>query len=331
LKVLLVGRFDGWKGIYLRQVAAAFTAVGAPCSLFDYRKRGILERLRRRPRSEAEVRRSRSHRLIRAAKIERPDLIVTTALRLDFALLQDRLPCTVAHWDMDGPTVGFVGVDSLEAPVDFAFTVAHSLTTDATTPRSLHFLPHGADLDYYAPGPVKPALQQRFAAELAFVGKPCPRRQQMLAQLASPGLAVWGGRWQQSEWNEDLEGSIREAHNIEGPDLVQLFRASGLVLNILRESFTTGPAVANLQVFMVPASGVCLLTEWVDGLDELYELDREVVAFHSTEELLEKAAYFVEHPAERQAIAAAGRRRCERDHSLEKRAQRILSIVQGSP
>jgi spore maturation protein CgeB len=51
---------------------------------------------------------------------------------------------------------------------------------------------------------------------------------------------------------------------------------------------------------------------------------REIIGFTSTEELLRKVRYFLDHPAEAEAIRAAGGARVRRDHPWRTAWPRVL-------
>lgn len=76
----------------------------------------------------------------------------------------------------------------------------------------------------------------------------------------------------------------------------------------------------NMRVFEATGSGACLLTEEDPDLSPLFEAGREVATFRSNAELLEKIGWYLGHSSERDALAAAGHRRCMADHSRPGRA-----------
>jgi hypothetical protein len=82
-------------------------------------------------------------------------------------------------------------------------------------------------------------------------------------------------------------------------------------------------AGANMRLFEACGAGACQLVDLRDEVAEAYEPDKEIAVYRSVEECIEKARWLLDHPAERQAIAAAGQARTLRDHSVAKRARTI--------
>jgi spore maturation protein CgeB len=79
--------------------------------------------------------------------------------------------------------------------------------------------------------------------------------------------------------------------------------------------------------FEVPGCGGFLLTSRAAGLEQYYELGREVACFESVPELIEKAQFYLAHEEERATIAEAGYRRTRRDHTYERRLNEVFARI----
>lgn len=110
-----------------------------------------------------------------------------------------------------------------------------------------------------------------------------------------------------------------------GLDLFRLLRRSRVTFN-QHHTFVRG-AVGNSRLFEATGIGTCLLTDAGSNLAELFEPDREVVVYHSTEEAVEKLRWLLDHESERRAIADAGRRRALEQHSFGKRCERMDQAI----
>lgn len=89
-----------------------------------------------------------------------------------------------------------------------------------------------------------------------------------------------------------------------------------------------GPLCGNIRTFEVTGAGTCLLTEDASNVSEFFEPDRELVTFSSRESALSKIKFLLDNPQEREAIAARGRKRALRDHTLEKRIPQLGEILE---
>ncbi|MCL5962157.1 MAG: glycosyltransferase, partial [Chloroflexi bacterium] len=84
----------------------------------------------------------------------------------------------------------------------------------------------------------------------------------------------------------------------------------------------------NMRVFEGTASGALMLTDsGANGLNDLFEVGREVVVFKDDDDLLEKIAYYLAHEDERRQIAEAGHRRTQAQHTYVHRVRALLDAM----
>jgi spore maturation protein CgeB len=88
-----------------------------------------------------------------------------------------------------------------------------------------------------------------------------------------------------------------------------------------------GEYSGNIRMFEATGTGTCLLTDWKKDLGELFEIDREVVAYRSAEECVEKSRWLMEHPKECEEIGRAGQQRTLRDHSYANRVEELDALI----
>lgn len=80
----------------------------------------------------------------------------------------------------------------------------------------------------------------------------------------------------------------------------------------------------NQRVFDIPACGAFILTDWRRQIEPLFEIGREVICYHSVEELQDLARYYLQHDQERQAICQRGRDRVLAGHTYSHRLARLI-------
>ena len=142
-----------------------------------------------------------------------------------------------------------------------------------------------------------------------------PRVTQACAEVRHPS-AAW----------PDLRTIARRARpGRYGRAMFQTLGASRITLNThIDEAFDQA---SNMRLFEATGMGTCLLTERQADLARFFEPDREVVTYADADEAVEKVRYLLDHPHERQAIAAAGQRRTLAEHTLIRRMERFDRIV----
>lgn len=83
-----------------------------------------------------------------------------------------------------------------------------------------------------------------------------------------------------------------------------------------------------MRVFEGTACGALVLTDSIaNGLDQLFEIGKEIVVYQDDDDLLEKIAYYLAHAEERERVAHAGQQRTLTHHLYAHRAQQILSMI----
>ncbi len=83
------------------------------------------------------------------------------------------------------------------------------------------------------------------------------------------------------------------------------------------------------RVFEVMATGGFLLTGKADdSINEYYIPGKEVVEFSDVNDLVEKSKYYLSHEAERVAIAKAGFNKTMKDHTYQKRFEKIFQALE---
>ena len=79
------------------------------------------------------------------------------------------------------------------------------------------------------------------------------------------------------------------------------------------------------RIFELAACRACVISGYTDGVERYYEPDREMVFYRTNAELVDKVRFYLDHPEERERIAAAAYERTLREHTYEERFRAILN------
>lgn len=166
----------------------------------------------------------------------------------------------------------------------------------------------GYDDHRFEPTPLPPALARQWNNPMVFIGHHEPHTEAGILALADAGLPVrvyghpgWfaspnrkrlGDRLQPSLGNEDYARALKGA-------------AIGLCfVSVLNYNQTSA------RSFEIPGSGTFLLAVRTPQHVACFEEGKEAEFFSDHAELVRKARYYLEHDAEREAIARRGQQRC---------------------
>lgn len=136
-----------------------------------------------------------------------------------------------------------------------------------------------------------------FVGSVDPTGQRWPQRWRMIEYLRKQGVPVHvrgGQRTDRLEWGEYAETLAR----------------SKISLNFSKDPNTNTSQLKG-RVFESMACGAMLLEDDGEETKKWFEPGKEWVMFSSPDDMVAKAIYYLRHPAERQAIADAGRKRLE--------------------
>lgn len=110
-----------------------------------------------------------------------------------------------------------------------------------------------------------------------------------------------------------------------GLNMYDILHSSRIAIN--RHIEVAEACANNARLYEATGSGALLITDQKSNLGELFEIEKEVVAYHDAEDLIRKIKYYLGHEEERAAIAGAGQKRTLADHTYFRRMQELEQIV----
>jgi spore maturation protein CgeB len=107
-------------------------------------------------------------------------------------------------------------------------------------------------------------------------------------------------------------------------DLPLFYPLSGVNLNITSQQMKNG---VNQRVFDVPASGGFVLTDYRRQAEALFDMGREMISYHTAEEALDLARFYLAHESERRAVIDRARKRVLAEHTYIHRLQTMIHAM----
>ncbi len=191
---------------------------------------------------------------------------------------------------------------------------------------SFHYLPEACNPRLHRPIELTALDREEFGCDLMIAGTLYYYRQEILQQLNSLDIKVWGYR---PSWLVDRLPGRFMGRDVHGDDKVRAALAAKICLNTLHYAEVNG---LNCRAFELAGCGGFQLVNQVPVLAEHFDPGVEVATFDSAEDLREKVAHYLAHPAEAADIAERGRLRAHRDHTYEHRLSDILrTALQRAP
>lgn len=163
---------------------------------------------------------------------------------------------------------------------------------------------------------------QRYGCDLTVAGNLYYWRVRQLEICRDYNMKIWGTYI--PHWLESPVLRFHQRHYVAEEEKARAYNAAKIVLNMLHYAEIDG---YNLRTYEAAGCGAFQIVDWKPCLPLYFEPEVEIVTFKSLDELKEKVDYYLAHDDERQAIADRAYVRAHREHTYERRLQRLLEIT----
>lgn len=143
------------------------------------------------------------------------------------------------------------------------------------------------------------------------------------AAAAEVPIECWGYGTETLARESPLRGRYRG--EVWGLDMYRVLAASRITLN--RHIDVAGRFANNMRLFEATGVGTLLITDAKENLGSLFEPGKEVVTYRDAAGCAATVRYYLDHEAERAAIARAGQARTLAEHTYEQRMDELSAIL----
>jgi spore maturation protein CgeB len=175
------------------------------------------------------------------------------------------------------------------------------------------YAPEAACPEHFAPQRVDKDL------DVLWLGRGYGPRHDLVRRLRALGftVAAHGPGW--------------EGGPVPFQELVRLYSRARVVLGMGGIGHTDEVKHLKGRDFEVPMSGAAYLTSFNPELTDHFDVGREILCYASPSECADVLAWALHRPALLAEIGAAGRARCLRDHTWDRRVADLLHLMGRSP
>ena len=262
--------------------------------------------------------------LIETINLYKPDFIVVpNGQFLDSKMLKAYSNIVRVNWQIDDPY--FIQQQRSQQVVPHYNLVYTTHLASTFTYNQMNvqakYLMFGVDPEVYKPIPNTPKTM-----DVSFVGTPYTQRENLLRQaklnpqLTKYNFQIMGGYGTKSPtWTDK--------HRLDPIEINKIINQTKINL-----SFTDQPhgiTAMKCRLFELTAAGGLVVTQFCQELSKFFDIGREIVVFHTAQDLVDRIVYYTQRPEEVQAIALAGYRRTITHHTYDKRVQIMLSDIEA--
>lgn len=170
--------------------------------------------------------------------------------------------------------------------------------------------------------------RQKWSTNIAFIGHCQPHYAQILRAVAplEGEIGIWGARWLRYARFHWWARAHVKGNGAWGDDYLHALAHTEIALGLLGKHI---PETTTTRTFEIPAIGTFMLAERNEDHLSLFQEGVEAEFFDSTEELRDKARFYLRNAQTRKSIAAAGRRRALRSgYSSLHQLRRVLDAIE---
>jgi spore maturation protein CgeB len=194
------------------------------------------------------------------------------------------------------------------------------------------FLPVAAHPPCHHPLGLSPQQKKNLGAPVGFMGAAYPNRVTILTRLLERGLPlkIWGVDWPA---HGVLGAALQDNRYISSQEVVRIYNSCPVILNLHSSPWAQTPIggvdFINPRTFEIGACNGFQLVDKAPGLENFFTEGTEIATFSSEDELLEKADFYLKHPALRESMAAAAREKVLSRHTYYHRMEKLLDHCLG--
>lgn len=170
--------------------------------------------------------------------------------------------------------------------------------------------------------------------DVSFIGGFHPHRQWLIKRIEKSGVKVhvYGVKWKNGpiSFNDMIDVINRSKINLNLPnekcwDIRYLLSSPYAIRDTYRSTKNFAPI--NFRVYEINSCGGFQLLPYWEGIEERYEIGKELIVFQDPEHLVDLVKYYLKNDNESEAIAARGYERTMRDHTLEMRFLQLFAKI----
>jgi len=109
-------------------------------------------------------------------------------------------------------------------------------------------------------------------------------------------------------------------------EYVKVINGSKIILNLFLDDYSKVKSGVNLRTFEIPACQAFELSQYIPGLENFFEIGKDIETFKDNNELIEKIDFFLKNEKERKIIAKSG---CNKvvEFTFENQIKNILEYI----
>ncbi len=167
------------------------------------------------------------------------------------------------------------------------------------------------------------SLSDRFLTEVIILSYELSRRDRIeILNASADHFTTVVHTYDPEKYAGVIKADLRPPVEMYSDDLFRIYAASKINLNVTLRSIESG---VPQRVFDILSVGGFVMSNYQEEAAELFEPDKEIVMFGSTEEFIDKARYYIANEKKRLEIGARGYLKCRDKYNYANAVKSMLS------
>jgi len=267
----------------------------------------------------------------------KPDFILHTKDELPVEIFEEaRQKVPLIQWYPD-PVIPDWLIPYVKS-CDIFFTMADGLVEEfrKMNPKSF-WLTQAFEPEFFKIGNITEKDRKLFSSDVTFVGNLGSKKQYLLRRkylkrVIKEGISLkwWGPKIPlKLSTIALLTGGIGRSYGgrfVWGEEYAKVAKLSKIFL-----AFDSMPHIRksmSARMYTAVGCGAFYMCQYVEGIEEILEPDKEIVTFISEEEMIDKIRYYIHNDGLRNEISQRGRERVLKDHTYKVRIKEMLNYIE---
>lgn len=193
---------------------------------------------------------------------------------------------------------------------------------------NVRWLPVGYSPNYHQNIQISSTENKKFGFDVVFMGSYYPVRKKLFEELTQFNIGIWGPGWEKIAAHSPLKKAIRGGM-LRPKEWTKLYSASKIVLAPHYQDPEGKIPVyqASPRIFEALACKAFVLSDRQKDVLALFKDKEQLVYFDDKNDIKAKIKYYLNHPEEREKIAAKGYECVTEKHTFTERVQEMLSFM----
>ncbi len=178
-------------------------------------------------------------------------------------------------------------------------------------------------------------IQSKYKSDISFIGslsgKSYSIRRKIIAKICKDfgdkyKIKLFGQSIEKGERNYDILKRFHTNKRVFFENFKKVCVGSKIVIDIPGDQGLKEEGALSQKIFMITGCGGFLLTHYFKGIEEFFEVGKEIEIFRDEKEACEKIEYYIKNEREREEIAKNGKERTLKEHLYKNRLKKIFEI-----